>query len=219
MFVKFKKVLHRYRKLIILFISLIIFLMVLNDVLGKEIIFYDELAYNILVSHRSTFLTSVMKIITNFGSGFTLVAICFLIFAITKNRIKAITVSLNLLLITIINYILKILIQRPRPSGFNIIEENGYSFPSGHSMISTAFYGLLIYLAYKNIKNKALKRFICIFLFILIILIAISRVYLGVHYASDVIGGFLVSVVYLMLFITIVPRFLKIIDEKDNKNT
>ena len=116
-------------------------------------------------------------------------------------------------LISFINLILKILIQRPRPNGFNIINETGYSFPSGHSMVSTAFYGLLIYLSYKNIKNKILRRSICIILFFLIVLIGISRIYLGVHYASDVIGGFFLSIAYLIVFIEIVPKFLKIIDD------
>ena len=190
------------------------FFLILYDVFRYEIIFYDELAHNFLVkSLRSDSLTTIMKFITNLGSGLVLVLLSFTIFVIVKNKRKGISIIINLFLISFINLILKILIQRPRPNGFNIINETGYSFPSGHSMVSTAFYGLLIYLSYKNIKNKILRRSICIILFFLIVLIGISRIYLGVHYASDVIGGFFLSIAYLIIFIEIVPKFLKIIDD------
>lgn len=189
---KFKSIIIKYRNLIISFISLVIFLLIAEDIFEKEIISYDVWAYNVLVENwRSDFLTMIMKIITNLGSVFVLVPVSLLFFVFSKNKRKGICATINLLLITFINTVLKLIVQRARPSGFNIITEVGYSFPSGHSMVSTAFYGFLIYLAYKNIKNKVLRNIMCVSLFLLIILICISRVYLGVHYASDVIGGFL----------------------------
>ena len=103
-----------------------------------------------------------------------------------------------------LNQILKYIVQRNRPEGYRLIDESGYSFPSGHSMVSTAFYGFLIYLVIKKVKNKYLKNFLVILLSILIILIGFSRVYLGVHYASDVIAGFFISIAYLILFITMI---------------
>lgn len=215
---KFKKIILKYRKFLVFFVSLVIFSLILYDVFKKEIIFYDYLAHNFLVKIlRNDILTIIMKFITNLGSGLVLVLISLTIFVIVKDKRKGISVIINLLLITVINLLLKIIIQRPRPDGFNIIIETGYSFPSGHSMMSTAFYGFLIYLLYKNIKNKVLKNIICITLFVIILLIGISRIYLGVHYASDVIGGFLSSIAYLIVFIEIVPKFLKIIDDKAKK--
>lgn len=98
--------------------------------------------------------------------------------------------------------------QRPRPTEFRIIEETGYSFPSGHSMTSMAFYGYLIYLIYKYVKNKYVKWISIVLLGILICSIGISRIYLGVHYTSDVLGGFLISVSYLVIYISAVNKFL-----------
>ena len=75
-------------------------------------------------------------------------------------------------------------------------------------MISMAFYGFLIYLIYKNIKNKYLKTTLIIILSLLIIAIGISRIYLGVHYLSDVIGGFLISIFYLIVYIKLIKKKL-----------
>lgn len=215
MSIKLKHIVIKNRKSLILFISLVIFLLIAHDILEKEIIYYDEWVNVILIKYlRNDFLTMIMKIITNFGSGIVLVTISLLSYLFFKNKNQGISMMINLSIITLINTLLKIIIQRPRPIGVNIITELGYSFPSGHSMISTAFYGFLIYLAYKNVKNRIYRILICISLFFLIIFICISRVYLGVHYTSDVIGGFFISISYLMVFITIVPKFLKIIDNK-----
>jgi membrane-associated phospholipid phosphatase len=91
---------------------------------------------------------------------------------------------------------------------YRIIEETGYSFPSGHSMISMAFYGYIIYLIYKYVKNKYIKWISIVLLSILICSIGISRIYLGVHYTSDVLGGFLISVSYLVIYISSIKKLL-----------
>lgn len=215
MSIKLKHIIIKNRKLIIFLVSFVIFLLIAHDIFEKELIYYDDWVNVILIKYlRNDFLTMIMKIITNFGSGIVLVTISLLSYIFLKNKNQGLSIIINLSIITLINTLLKIIVQRPRPSDINIITELGYSFPSGHSMISTAFYGFLIYLACKNIKNKIYRILICIFLFFLIILICISRVYLGVHYTSDVIGGFFISISYLMIFITIVPKFLKIADNK-----
>ena len=123
---------------------------------------------------------------------------------------------LNLILQSLLNVLLKNILQRPRPTEYRIIDESGYSFPSGHSMASMAFYGFLIYLIYKNIENKKIKYIAISMLSILIVAIGISRIYLGVHYTSDVIAGFLVSIFYLILYTSIISTFLKPREEEEN---
>ena len=93
------------------------------------------------------------------------------------------------------------IVHRARPTGFRLITETGYSFPSGHSMVSMAFYGYLIYLIYKNVRNKKLRWAFITGFGLLIFIIGMSRIYLGVHYTSDVFAGFLFSLGYLVVYI------------------
>ena len=126
-----------------------------------------------------------------------------------KNKKIGTSIIINLGTITILNVLLKGILQRPRPIEYRIINESGYSFPSGHSMVSMAFYGYLIYLIYKYIKNKYLKYTLITILSALIIIIGTSRIYLGVHYTSDVIAGFLISISYLVVYTSLTKRFIQ----------
>ena len=128
-----------------------------------------------------------------------LIVLAVTLFIVIKNKKIGIAIFSNLVIITILNQLLKRILQRPRPTEYRIIEETGYSFPSGHSMISMAFYGYLIYLIYKYVKNKYIKWISIILLCTLICAIGISRIYLGVHYTSDVLGGFCISISYLII--------------------
>ena len=212
-----KKVINFIKKnyiWIILFVGIIGFITITEDVLENEIMKCDVIGYNFIKAHIiSDFMTPVAKTITWFGSATCLILLCFLILVFNKNKKINIAIIFNLGICTILNLMLKNILQRPRPTEYRIIDEIGYSFPSGHSMISMAFYGLLIYLIYKNIKNKSLKWILIILLSILILFIGISRIYLGVHYVSDVLGGFLVSISYLILYIKILKKE-KILNEK-----
>ena len=100
-----------------------------------------------------------------------------------------------------------------------IIEESGYIFPSGHSMASMAFYGFIIFLVWKYVKTNK-KWIYTIVLSLLILLIGISRIYLGVHYASDVLAGFILTLAYLIIFTAIIDSKLEIETKvkKDDKN-
>lgn len=204
---KIKRFIVKNLKWIILFICLIGFLALAEDVFNKEIMKGDIIGYKVVSTFLiSDFATPIAKFITNFGGAIFLIGIAVILFIVIKNKKIGISIITNLGIITILNQLLKRILQRPRPEEFRIINESGYSFPSGHSMISMAFYGYLIYLIYKYVKNKYLKWFLIMILGILIVNIGISRIYLGVHYTSDVLAGFLISISYLIVYISIVNK-------------
>ena len=199
------------KRWIIVFIALIVFFAILEDVFEEEILMIDTVVYKFAVEFlRNDILTVIMKIITSFGNAIPVLLIAIIIIINTKDKKMPIWIILNLFFATVLNQILKYIVQRNRPEGYRLIDESGYSFPSGHSMVSTAFYGFLIYLVIKKVKNKYLINVLVILLGILIVLIGFSRVYLGVHYASDVIAGFFISIAYLIVFITIISDNNKI---------
>lgn len=209
MFEKIKKTVIHNGKWIICFICLILFLALAEDVFHHEIMKGDVIGYQLVsmyLIHHS--LTPIMKIITWFGSAPCLILITLFCFLWIKNKKIGCLIGTNLVLVTILNQILKFILQRPRPTEFRIINEVGYSFPSGHSMISMAFYGLFIYFIWKKVKTKSLKVLLTILLSLFILAIGISRIYLGVHYTSDVIAGFLVATSYLILYINFTNKFI-----------
>lgn len=215
---KILNVIKNNKRWCLLFISLIIFLFILENVFDNEIVTFDANVYNTISLVKNDFMTNVFKGITEFGSAKVLILIALTSLVVVKNKKIGTAISLNLASIGLLNYILKNIIQRPRPEGFRLVEETGFSFPSGHSMASMAFYGLIIYFVFKNVKNKAVRITACTGLSILIVLIGMSRIYLGVHYASDVMAGFLVSIVYLVVYITGILKLVEInIDKKKTK--
>lgn len=202
---KIKRVIIKNMKWIALFICMIAFLAILEDVLKMKIIKLDEVGYGFISKYLiDDSITPITKIITQLGGAIFLILLSIII--LITNKKVGLLVCGNLAIVTILNQILKNVVQRPRPNQFRLIDESGYSFPSGHSMVSVAFYGFLIYLIYKKVKNKYLKRISIILLSTLIALIGVSRIYLGVHYTSDVLAGFLVSISYLIMFITILKN-------------
>ena len=206
---KIKEFIVKNLKWIILFICLIGFCALAEDVFNKEIMKGDIIGYKIISTFLiSDFATPIAKFITNFGGAIFLVIATITLFIVIRNKKIGISILSNLAIVIVLNQLIKRIFQRPRPTEYRIIEETGYSFPSGHSMVSMAFYGYFIYLIYKYVKNKYVKWISIILLSLLICLIGISRIYLGVHYTSDVLGGFLISISYLIIYISAANKFI-----------
>ena len=204
-----KEFIKKNLKWVVLFICLVGFLALAEDVFNKEIMQGDIIGYKIISTFLiSDFVTPIAKFITNFGGAIFLSIATVMLFLFIKNKKIGLSIISNIVIIAVLNQLLKRILQRPRPTEFRIVEETGYSFPSGHSMVSMAFYGYLIYLIYRYIKNKYVKWTLITILSILICLIGISRIYLGVHYTSDVLGGFLLSISYLVIYISSIKKLL-----------
>lgn len=161
---------------------------------------FDNNIYNFISGNITSGKTLFYKIITFFGSGLCLFLLALIILFSFKNKKIGGLTFLNLIIAFLLNALVKTIIARPRPEGINIVLESGFSFPSGHTMVSISFYIFLIYLIYKFVNNKALKNCLFILISFLILFIPISRIYLGVHYASDVCGGVILSLIYMCIF-------------------
>lgn len=193
------------KKIILLILTLILFIIIYLLKVDK-LNWFDQSIYNFISSFHCNLLTLFFKFITKFGS-FTYIFIFIIVILIfIKDKLLSALISINSLIGAFINKVLKSIFVRPRPDVLRLVEQGGYSFPSGHAMASTIFYGMLIYLIYKSDINSKFKHIIISFLIILILLIGISRIYLGVHYASDIIAGYLVSIIYLIIFISFINK-------------
>lgn len=198
----------KYIKWIIFTILLILFLIIGFLVLKGNDIYIDEYVYskiNLIINDKNT---NVFKIVTYLGSAYVVISLTILGFILIKNKKYSLFMSINLISITLLQFILKNIYSRERPIDISLIEESGYSFPSGHSLTAMAFYGLLIYYIYKSNIGKNKKIALEILFSIIIVLIGLSRIYLGVHYFTDVVGAFSFSICYLIIYTKIISRWL-----------
>lgn len=141
-----------------------------------------------------------MTLITYAGSGvvytvFAPVAVGLLLFRKHKREGAVLTICLGGA--ALLNYLLKHLFERARPDLYRVIAETGYSFPSGHAMVSFCFYGMAAYIAGRHIASAWKRRVLYVFAALLIGTIGFSRIYLGVHYPSDVVGGYIAGGTWL----------------------
>lgn len=195
---------------IILGVCLILFTTIMIFVITKNKLYIDDIGYNIISKLRSNNMNEIVKVITNIGGTIVIGVVTIISLFIFRNKKINICIVLNLLGIVVLNnVIIKNIIGRDRPNGINIITEAGKSFPSGHSAVSMVVYGYLIYLTYNYVNNKKIKYLLISILSILILVVGLTRIYLGVHYTSDVLGGYLLGIVYLLLFTYISDKYIK----------
>lgn len=195
-----------YYMLALLF--LLAFMFIAIDIRGNRFGVFDEECINLALSIRTSWLTIIFRIITNLVNPIVIGAVGFCILLFAKNkRIFSFQLFLNMGIVALLNLVFKYFFVRSRPDeALHLISEVGYSFPSGHTMFAVAFYGFLIYMLWNSQRKKSLKIGLTIGGVLLVFLISLSRIYLCVHYASDVIGGFCVSVGYLLIFLFVVSR-------------
>lgn len=212
-------------------IFVIVFLILLATFVGitdsivnsAAIVKIDNDFANFLYIGRTSGLAKIFYIITNFANQITIVTILAisLVYLYFKKEVAYLYSILIVFLGTDASvYLIKIFINRARPSA-NIAYyiEDLKSFPSGHSAIAMAFFGFITYYFLHHITGRSKKSAIILLGTILIMLIGFSRLYLGVHFLSDVIGGFLIGGLWLVASITFRERHFYIASLKKGKNT
>lgn len=194
------------KRWVILSLSIVLFIIISYLVSRGVTTSFDINTYKIITFSKNNVFASFLKFITFFGGEYAIIIIILLSFILIKNKKYSLCIFLDGICVVLLNYIVKNIFMRDRPFDLMIINEDGYSFPSGHSMVSAGIYGFLIYLTWKSNFSKKIKIIITIYLITLILLIGISRIYLGVHFPTDVLAGYLLSLSFLIVFTFILEK-------------
>ena len=198
--------------LLLLLFALVIFIYEIRMVFIRESTDFDDRVFDSVKPYINDGLTSVMLVITFLGKHNLLIPLNFvliLFFIYRKERWFATRIAALSLSSLLLMFTLKFFFQRNRPQQQLIDDVSGYSFPSGHALISVVFYGLFIHMIWHEVKTRWLRILLMSILGLLILLIAFSRIYLRVHYASDVIAGIAVGFIWLVLSLNIIHRIEK----------
>lgn len=208
---------------IICILSLNAFLAITEKMRADELLNFDNNITDFVYQYRSEGFTKVVTFITDLGDVTAYLIIIPIIAALLYFRGHRWKVALQATLVLSTSFLLNIsikeLLARPRPiedMRLVAIHTHSYSFPSGHSMSAMAFYGFLVYLTYKYMKNRWAKIALIALEISLIIMIGLSRVYLGVHYPSDVLAGFIGGFIWIIVCIVIF-KFINFYRKRQNE--
>lgn len=185
--------------LIILFSLFIIDFILIIFNKSKQI---DNCIYNLVAFNKNDSMISVMKSLTFLGSTPFIVGsafVGFIVFFLFKKCYKGLLEAVLLINSTIVNNVIKIIIRRPRPLNMLVVE-NTFSFPSGHIMGSTTFYGFLIYYIINTNIKKSYKIILITILSLFILTVGITRIYLRAHFFTDVFAGYLISSILILIY-------------------
>ncbi len=182
---------------------LILFLKIADSIAEQDkLIAFDNDYLEFVYLHRTRFLTAIMLFATFIGSTYflviTWVGFCWRLFRKKELR-TALFYTLVLLSSVGVNHLLKISYERPRPTSNPLVVEDSFSFPSGHSMVAIVFYSLIAFSVFRYSKGIWTRAAVIALAVVLILSIGFSRVYLGVHYPSDVVAGFIGGLLLLLI--------------------
>lgn len=197
------------KKTILIIIFSISFLILFILIKTNLIESFDIRVYNLIALNINESLTNFFKIMTFLGEGVSIASYCIIALIVSyvlKKKNIGLIIAGCVTFNSLFSEVIKRIIQRPRPEILRLINESSYSFPSSHTLASVSLCGILIYLIYRSDLNKSIKAISTIFLVLFPILIGISRIYLGVHYASDVLGGALIAIILLLIEISIIEK-------------
>lgn len=204
--------------LAVFLVSLVFFILITRHVFVLKDENFDYRVFGFLKAHVSERNNGIMLFFTYLGTHNFLIPanialIIFFLF-IKKHKWYSITIPAIALSSLALMFLLKNLFGRNRPDIPLLREVQGLSFPSGHALMSVTFYGLLIYIIWRTVKRVWLKYLLVALLVLLIHIIGFSRIYLRVHYASDVMAGFATGFLWLVFSIWSVRRIEKYSNRK-----
>ena len=209
----FKKLPLPLLLLLVLFAGAIfLFAFIAYEVIFEKKVAFDNYIFNVLATTVTPGLTAFMKTVTYFASSNFLeiaYAVLIVIYLVARNWLRVIELVAIGLGGFLVNYFMKLSFHRVRPPNPLINPLDNFSFPSGHATSAFIFYGLLTYLVWKINIPKPYKYIAGSILILFSLLIGFSRVYLRVHYPSDVLAGFCIGFAWLALIVSLFERLKK----------
>ncbi len=196
---------------IISVVSLIGFSLMAILISRHQILAFDSAIISYIQGLETPTLTAIMKFFTFVGSGNAIfviaVVVMFFLYVLLHHRSELVFFAIVIAFASLLNQMLKDFFHRARPDFHRLVEIGGYSFPSGHAMAAMAVYGALAFILWRHIPTRIGRSILIILSAIMIFMIGISRVYLGVHYPSDIIGGYFASALWLTIAIWFYQRY------------
>ena len=193
----------KYLNLIFAAVLVVVFVMLMIFIKNGSIVGFDNKVYSIVTANTSDFLDNMFKVITFLASTKFIIGTVFVIFAflffVKKEKKMAFVIAGSVGFAAVFNRIVKYIFRRERPTVRRLVEEKSFSFPSGHTNASVALCGILIFFIMRSKMKKSVKIPVCVVLGILPICVAISRIYLGAHFASDVTGAAVITTAILLV--------------------
>ena len=185
------------------FSSVFLIIFLIKDVFIEKTGKIDEPVFKFISGYTNETNTQLMQVFTFVGSHYFLIPANLLLVAYTlyirKDNWFAIKIASVAITSLLMMSGLKLLFNRPRPLMPLLQHAAGYSFPSGHTFMSFTFFGLLIYIVNHMVSNISIRIIFTLFFLCMILLVGISRIYLRVHYATDVMAGLAIGIVWLVL--------------------
>lgn len=203
--------------------ALAVFVVLLVCVLTEHAAGFDDPVREFFYGLRTPGLTGIAVAITMLADKRVIICICILLLIIPQTRLRfGVPLSAGALGVILTNTLIKHLVQRSRPDVLHLVTEHGHSFPSGHSITSVFFYGLAIWLVWRHVNDPAARRILTIFLAIPVLLIGPTRIYLGVHYPTDVLAAWCLAIVAIAVVIEVIETIkrravLRKHEETDNE--
>ena len=182
--------------------ALLFFAWLTNEVLAGETAHFDAVTRDFIHQFASPRLTATMRGISFVGSSLflTTASIAMFLWFMSRHwRRDAYLFGLTMLGAGMLNTTLKLTFKRPRPVPFfNLLAPESFSFPSGHSLASFCFFGALATILVTRIHNRKIHLIVWTVSAVMVFLIGLSRIYLGVHYTTDVLAGFTAALIWVL---------------------